>query len=115
LELIQLLASNPSHTVNPTHTPGPWNVSRLNFGNDRATDQFEILQSPFAPLESITPESRLVATVEPCNGDANARLIAAAPALLQALLEYDVSGSFKDPALQDRLLRTRAAIALAQP
>lgn len=66
------------------HTPGPWTSTRLDFGNDRSKDQFSIRQCPFAAVEDTNTRKTLeIARVEAENGEANARLIASAPALLE--------------------------------
>lgn len=91
------------------HTPGPWTCSRDDqFGDTR----FYVTQQEGAPY---TPDYSDVATLiaETCSGDrvakqeANARLIAAAPELLEALKEAAlwVDGELKN--------KVHAAIAKA--
>jgi hypothetical protein len=65
--------------MNATHTPGPWTISE----RDPQRDQFYVFGTDF------TGQDYPVATVTSCDDpdqhDANARLIAAAPELLDAL------------------------------
>ena len=67
-----------------THTPGPWTVTALRKYFD--LDQFEIRK----PLTTITDT---IATVYESN--ANARLIAAAPDMLEALRELRMYADLK--------------------
>ena len=100
-----------------THTPGPWNVSGLlegYFGHGEQrhetinADGPTVIASIFVPpAHPNTPNPTLACA-------ANARLIAAAPALLEACrvaLENDLRPHEKSVA-KDQLL---AAIALATP
>ena len=90
------------------HTTGPWvidwNVSRLDiFGSDETTLVASLRRSPLS--QAIDEAAR-----------ANARLIAAAPDLLDSLSEiFDYAGG-ADSALHDEYVmdRARAAIAKAE-
>ena len=90
------------------HTTGPWvidwNVSRLDiFGADETTLVASLRRSPLS--QAIDEAAR-----------ANARLIAAAPELLDSLSEiFDYAGG-ADSALHDEYVmdRARAAIAKAE-
>ena len=90
------------------HTTGPWvidwNVSRLDiFGSDETTLVASLRRSPLS--QSIDEAAR-----------SNARLIAAAPELLDSLSEiFDYAGG-ADSALHDEYVmdRARAAIAKAE-
>lgn len=69
------------------HTPGPWTVSR------------ETTRGQFVTETHIRgPHNAHVALVGPCEIDANARLIAAAPELLTALkmIMLEVAGCQRD-------------------
>lgn len=90
--------------MNANHTPGPWSI--------RDDDEDGVV--------SIVGNSKIVlalvrtATVEP--GDANARLIAAAPELLEALEPFgaiDLIESRLPAEFAMLVLRARAAIAKA--
>lgn len=62
-----------------THTPGPWTVCS-------DCGYLAIRQDPFAALSDVKTRKTLnVATIETEDGEANARIIAAAPELLAAL------------------------------
>lgn len=83
------------------HTPGPWHLSRhpydrnymrITCGNDPAKDD----------------------TLRGYCGEANARLIAAAPDLLAALERLLLSGDVRDAAEKSALTQARAAIAKAE-
>ena len=65
------------------HTPGPWYVGAQN-------DALYIITRPPRPSRDDIvdiPDVKVIAIINVCNDDANARLIAAAPALLAALCE----------------------------
>lgn len=97
------------------HTPGPWAFSRWDEWGDT---RFYIAQADGAPY---TPNYSDVATLvaETCIGEkvatqeANARLIAAAPELLEALelLTAGIESSVSDTYIP--LVKARAAIAKA--
>jgi hypothetical protein len=87
---------------NTKHTPGPWMV-------DRPGTLFHI--------RTMDEINGTVATCDPCDFAtqeqlANARLIAAAPELLEALRELVESVAISDPGVYD-LDAARAAIAKA--
>jgi len=78
-------SSTPTETARPQHTPGPWEVgARRRDGSFNGRDFFTIpilaslgpLSRACAPAVAQGPEGEV---------DANARLIAAAPALAEAL------------------------------
>lgn len=65
------------------HTPGQWDVIRLNVGDDRTQDKFAIRQNPLDALRDPNTRKDLnIATVNAEDGEANAALIASAPQLL---------------------------------
>ena len=91
------------------HTPGPWNVQRnvVNYRSGRTA------------LEIRGAGDDLIATLPGCDRDAvNARLIAAAPDLLEALKKIanlDYRGTnYTENILVDAIAVARAAIAKAE-
>ncbi|WP_241300814.1 hypothetical protein [Burkholderia cenocepacia] len=106
---------------NAQHTPGPWKFSRW---DEHGDTRFYVSQQDGAPY---TPNYSDVATViaETCSGErvriqeANARLIVAAPELLESLQKMndmwnsicDVNGW--DPEHNVQYVEARAAIAKA--
>ena len=86
--------------MNAEHTPGPWSLHKLSKGNEPFIVESENGETWVAYSQSVGHGDMLVADVMmmtaksgyPCVGnreecDANARLIAAAPELLEALIE----------------------------
>lgn len=98
------------------HTPGPWEYVRDEDGS------FDVCQQTGAP---ITTWSSDVCRVYQINGtqpedvaEANARLIAAAPELLEALEllveDFTEQGDYEDYERLKSVIKTRAAIAKAR-
>jgi hypothetical protein len=86
-------------------TPGPW----LHLG------QGDIVQQASVSLEYLTDVASVYQTRDGTTGDANARLIAAAPDLLASLLEALplIHGHQETPHRRERYERAAAAIAKA--
>jgi hypothetical protein len=104
-----------------THTPGPWKVRALNVQGQ------EIILRTHGEMTIGAPETYAVASVPlrhvSINGQlANARLIAAAPDMLDALKDAEIemcgwvwsSGAAGKGPHDERLARIRAAIAKAE-
>ena len=106
------------------HTPGPWELSEAQykdgFGTYRRVEQVEQFGDVVA---SVCIRHAVNHTLDAC-GDANARLIASAPDLLEALVELSksfVDTYFDDPRSDDEIdahqvfweNKARAAIAKA--
>ena len=95
---------------NSTHTPGPWTIQPAKTG-----DTFAMIRAAL-PGYSGTRKIAEVTDVGAA-GEANARLIAAAPELLAALRAYDAAvgaGIDSDPEMWAKAARlTAAAIAKA--
>lgn len=95
------------------HTPGPWRVGYANGANASdirsATDDEGIAQVYGMPLHRNLDE---VAPDRFANGLANARLIAAAPEMLEALEMVMQHGRIDDS--EDRLNTVASAIAKAR-
>jgi hypothetical protein len=91
------------------HTPGPWAVKRLR------DDGVTYIHAPSRDYFIATAHDWRSDPVEVWDeADANARLIAAAPSLADAL--RDLLGYLESPALHDAAVaipRARAALALA--
>jgi hypothetical protein len=91
--------------MNTKHTPGPWTVTANTTGPGHHVSAFE---SRWAQM--VTVHASPSRTIE---AEANARLIAAAPELLEALLamveSYEYEASSKNPVL----LQAREAITKA--
>lgn len=91
-----------------TPTPGPWEWDPQSFAVDAPESEFEVYTWADGMIRMVAPRVR---------GSANARLIAAAPDLLAACQDlsdaYDFVQSAGDDALNDAVLRARAAIAKA--
>ena len=82
-----------------THTPGPWHVES---GDEvRAADGWEVAYIYGASRQRV-------------DWEANARLIAAAPELLEALEAITANASWADWRDLDQILNARAAIAKAK-
>ncbi len=90
------------------HTPGPWRMRAA-----IKPDEFEIRDAQssggYAPIAKVKGDKR--STIE--QAAANARLIAAAPELLEALMTFPQSLAWTDDELWDWSNKTRAAIAKA--
>lgn len=84
-------------TQSATHTPGPWNTDGENIfycptNNHDSIDSDLHIAKVYVPTDSEGPEQE---------GLANARLIASAPELLEALkaIKARMNGVFDDPSL----------------
>jgi hypothetical protein len=89
------------------HTPGPWHLSNLAANGEQEISisrSYESGGASVAVVESSRDHSRLLA---------DARLIAAAPDLLEALEELLADRYLADPINADRMKKARAAIAKA--
>ena len=73
-------AGQDLNRINQGHTPGPWNMSK--YGND---------YEEYGVYSETAPKSSDIASIK---GKANAALIAAAPDLLEALLEIDTAADY---------------------
>lgn len=100
----------------PSHTPGPWQLSRALRNNARHdwygyTTDWRVYGPNGQPVIS----ARGIARPTSQNGEANARLIAAAPDLLAELVILVRDMPRIDPSLVDKpaMIRSRAAIAKA--
>ena len=86
------------------HTPGPWEAHKTHYGDDRTWD----VSSPL----------RTVATINDGDGlaEANARLIAAAPELLEALeiLVAPDDGKIRVDEIKSNFAKGKAAIRKAR-
>jgi hypothetical protein len=93
-----------------THTPGPWSVART--GDLRLAVYGKSNKHPISVFAVGDTDD----TEELPNAEANARLIAAAPELLEALCEArDFIENIGDPTFETELQRkVRAAIAKAE-
>jgi hypothetical protein len=78
--------------VNAKHTPGPWEVDHAGYGSRAGfvVDEYFVRHRDVADNVAIASDIVDPATQKP--SEANARLIAAAPELLQALQALDRSG-----------------------
>lgn len=88
------------------HTPGPWRISGYN----------ENMGYPEPVIAGmVNGRTAYVAVCIECQGmdGANARLIAAAPELLDALIDLE-SGSGSSPGANKKFAKARAAIAKAR-
>ena len=92
----------------PKHTPGPWRMSAA-----IRWDEFDIRDAGssggYAPIAKVKGDKR--STLE--QAAANARLIAAAPELLEALMTFPQSLDWTDDELWDWSNKTRSVIAKA--
>lgn len=89
--------------MNTQHTPGPWNYS----GPCEITGRYSIFHN--GPLAYCADT-----TAKPGDGEANARLIAAAPDLLAALQNVAACFDANDPdSMANAMADARAAIAKA--
>jgi phage tail protein X len=99
------------------HTPGPWELSEAEykegFGTYRRVEQVEQFGDV---VGSVCMRHAVNHTLDAC-GDANARLIAAAPELLEALevilRDHMAVHGVGDLEMQPALFQARAAIAKA--
>lgn len=96
--------------MSAAHTPGPWSLGRTIGGHI----DIDALEAPTA----WTALARVVVETEAINGyardlegEANARLIAAAPALLDALAE--IENASEEDSIYDLRAIAHAAISLA--
>lgn len=92
------------------HTPGPWSAKRQN-GHLRASSRLHIFDSQFRVVTVMSGSMK-----NACSYEANARLIAAAPELLEALKSCAAvcAGQvFNKKGLIESLELARAAIAKA--
>lgn len=99
-------------TTRATHTPGPWRIARTSDGREViAEDAGQILTIAYAQayLHKASPDDE---------ARANARLIAAAPALLKAceaiITDLERFVSRQGPGPDARLAALKAAIAQAE-
>lgn len=90
--------------MNAQHTPGPWNV-------ETRTQRGEFVRTSHIT----TPDGSHLANIGPCNIDANATLIAAAPDMLAAL--FGMMNKYGDKSqfpTCDASISARAAISKAE-
>lgn len=101
------------------HTPGPWEVSHGGHGSPHGfvIDEYYVLNRTVADDVAIAADIVDPATQMP--SEANARLIAAAPELLEALIRLEAElvedkyGECYEPSPFENLALARAAIAKA--
>lgn len=102
-------------TTRATHTPGPWEAAHP--GNYDA-DGIAVYARNKAGLRYTIAAVRYLGTADPAPAEANARLIAAAPALLKAceaiITDLERFVSRQGPGPDARLAALKAAIAQAE-
>jgi hypothetical protein len=114
------MATDTKTTQNAKHTPGPWRVDRYGIVTGGADYCTSVAECQVPPKSKFPPSeyARLAA-----EQNANARLIAAAPDLLEALqlasdMLHDVANApgdpLYDPTLHKACADARAAIAKAE-
>lgn len=111
---IELTKPSSKQTQAPAqHTPGPWKAQGAEI---IAAGSREAWQSKIAILPTtIDPRPTLDAAAKTIEErDANARLIAAAPEMLAALMELCADNYLADPINSERMKNARAAIARAK-
>lgn len=88
------------------HTPGPWKVEYENYGNGSFREWFNVGPARVYITDSRTAMEGLGQTAE---AEANARLIAAAPELLEALekIAEHIPGSVGHPSALDCCVQMR--------
>ncbi len=89
------------------HTPGPWTVIEASRGDSSCGDRYVAVQTPEFAFDVIAPPY-----LSPIGAFANARLIAAAPNLLEALKAM-TDPSFGNPSDPDETRRIEALAAAA--
>ncbi len=92
----------------PAHTPGPWTV-----GNRNPHDNTLAIETKYQHIASIGPKP----FYRPHEQDANAAIIAAAPAMLQALKEarWALTNNSHDRSCRMTLVMVEQALSLATP
>jgi hypothetical protein len=94
---------------NVKHTPGPWEWDGNVWGYDSENEAPWLVQAPWTGKSS---KNVLTGTIK-CESEADARLIAAAPELLEALHELYVALEIDGCAQPFQMQKARAAIAKA--
>ena len=86
-------------TIEMTHTPGPWEIHRrkkFSFDIDAPNGDTQTGAVSWEALATVSGDEDAPATNQ-AKGEANARLIAAAPDMLEALLEiYSIPEGFSN-------------------
>lgn len=93
--------------MNTKHTPGPWNLTPI---ENRIVSGNTVIARIYAHTDKGQPSNVAPFTEEDA---ANAKLIAAAPELLEALQELCADKYLADPINADRMGKAKAAIAKA--
>jgi hypothetical protein len=103
----------------PTHTPGPWNADKNFMGPDTYGDGNSIPVFPrgggvaICDVVAVTGEGLSRPDVQ-ARAEANARLIAAAPELLAALMDYTRFQDYESRPFTLAAIHERALSALAK-